>query len=192
MAFKLKVKVCESCGCNSFKVYDATGLYDSVANTTGWNGPDSLLSNVTSSKLTITLPGGAVVVINATSPLPTISEVPVKITNTMLGLVGKLPSGIYKTVYSVTGADHLGVAYTITATTSNLFECSAKCCLDNMLSTIIVEDYCSTTNAHNRRIDNAYLALTAAKAAMDTGKYKRAQALLDFVTTVCVNQDCDC
>jgi hypothetical protein len=190
---KLKLKICESCGCDSFKVYDETGAYDAIVNPNGWNSVDTLIASVTSATITVVQPNSTVVqTILDITPLPNLVENPVKITSAMLGISGSLPSGVYKISYIVSGLDHLGVAYTVSNTVTKLFICAAKCCLDSMLDSIEVDEYCHKPDAKTRRVDNAYLALKAAKAAMDTGKPKRAQELIDFVNSVCVNANCDC
>jgi len=206
MSFKLKLNVTESTDCESLKLCDATGLWDSAINPTGWNNPSSsiTISNVTASTLIVTFPDLTTKTIDLsalTYPvlIPNSTEEATKLTAVDLGLTGKLPYGIYIFAWDVTLNTPQGVKHVTTSETVFIY-CTLTCCLNRLLAKVQVPDEdcadCKDNNkamkAKNQLINDAFIILEAAKAAAACAQLTRVKELADYVNTICSNLDCGC
>jgi hypothetical protein len=106
---QLSISTCQSKDCTSFDITDTTGVYNASSNPGGYGGGVNYdVTDVLDSRLIITLPDGTVVSIDSLSATPVYPSLPdatglapFTVTNTMLGLTGALPDGIYIIKYSI-------------------------------------------------------------------------------------------
>lgn len=196
---QLALSVCESKSCDSFDINETTGLYP--ANAGGYDITQAVnydVANVIDARLEITLPDGTVVAIDSNSPIPvypTLPDssglVPFTVTNTMLGLTGSLPDGLYKIKYQI-DINNVFSQIQITDVVENvLFTCSLRCCIDKMFSKIPIQNCdCDSSAVKNALLASAlYSALCSAAKC---GNITAVDNLMDRLNKLCNVTSCNC
>ena len=188
MALLLKECVDQKQDCASFDVFDETGIFHVVNNPTGWGAPNPDIANATAAVVNVLIPDATVPIsINVFPTLPNITNTPFNVTLALLGLgsLTKLPDGIYTVEYVVT----LNVApFIIAQTTTVLFTCQAKCCIDKLLASL-TDKNCSCEDDKAKRALQAYTMLIAAQKAACCGHIENAKKLLKKAQDLC-NGNC--
>lgn len=167
---------------NSFAVYDCTGN-----GPTGWNNPDSKISNVTDDYIEVYPPG-------ATTPykitlypsFPTIdSSLGFEITPTMVGGT-HIISGKWKISRTTTGTDRNGNTYTKKCMCIEIFINSARCCVDKMLKNVSYDSFRDKKKKLALELDAHLLSIERTKECLPDG----ANDILEFINLQC--QCCGC
>lgn len=155
--------------------------------TTNSSTTDALTANVY-----ITNPAGTIYTKNLFSnSFPTTNTVyGYPILNTDIGLSAntQIPDGIYTFKYTVTGVDsYTGLPFIYTTSIQQLFDCNVTCCINEKMTTLNAGCGC---NKNNNAVE-LYTLLESARAAAKCGKAEKAQAIIDYLTTIC-GTDCGC
>lgn len=192
MALKLNFSICES-GCKDFIFTETTGLYDSVDNPTGWNGSNASIANVTIATLDIYSPTSTTtptltIDLFATGNFPTTDDtIEYIVTNTALGLSGRLTDGVWKFVYTVTVVDGDTTVYK--QTIEKITYCNAKCCVDKLFAGI--EDFeCDCAIEAINKALNAQAILKGMIYAAGCGQKNKFDKLKKMLERMCNNTNC--
>lgn len=184
MALVLRVCIDQSADCTSFNVFDETGIYNAITNPTGWGAPNPDIANATAAVINVTIPDATVPIsINVFPTLPNITDTPFTVTLAMLGLssLAKLPDGIYIVEYLV----NLNVPPNIIAqTTTVLFTCQVKCCIDKLLASL-TDKNCSCEDSKAIQALQAYTMFIAAQKAACCGHIENSKKLLKKAQDLC-------
>lgn len=193
-----KLFVCPASDNTALKLFDITGLYNSLNATGGYGGgvnPD--ISDVSAAFIEIKLPLSDTIIQIAASPtFPTYDEeTPFIVTNIMLGVMGALVDGVYSITYRLQGTFN-NASFDITGNSLYLLSSSTQCCLLKKTRDLSTE----TTNCDNcdnsdvNAVANMWVLLSGAIANADCGKKNKAQKTIDYVYEICTNgQPCkDC
>jgi len=146
-------------------------------------------TEVASAIITVTNPAGGVYTINPFSLLP--SNNPLfgyAINGTDIGLSAgvNIPDGVYTIKYTITGSfTFSGASFSYTTSIQQLFDCNVQCCINEKMTTLNAGCGC---NKNNNAVE-LYTLLESARAAAKCGKAEKAQAIIDYLTTIC-STDC--
>jgi hypothetical protein len=151
-------------------------------------------SDAQTAYLTITTPTGDIYNIDLYSTFPTNNTLygyPISGTSIGLSANTSIPDGVYTFKYTVTGVlpdTNLGGApFIYTTSIQQLFDCNAQCCINEKMTTLNAGCGC---NKNNNAVE-LYTLLESARAAAKCGKAEKAQAIIDYLTTIC-GTDCGC
>lgn len=189
MAFKLLFDICTD-NCKKFTFTETTAVYDASTNPTGWNGPNPNTALATSATLDIYYPGdttniGLTIDLFATGNYPTITTtLEYIITNTALGLSGKLTDGLWKFVYTV-----VDDSITYQQTISKITYCNAKCCVDGLFG--LIDDFeCDCSEAAITKALDAQAIYKGMISAANCGKIEKFTRLQAILERLCNNTNC--
>lgn len=197
MALKLNFSVCTENSCKNFTFIETTGTYDATTNPTGWGAPNSLIAWATAATLDIYKPGNTTTTPDLTIDLfavtpdnwpTTDNTLEYLITNTVLGVSGKLTDGFWKFVYSVT-VQEVDTIKVYKQTKYIATTCNAKCCVDGLFAEI--EDFeCDCMEAAINKAITAQAIYKAMESAGKCGNLTKFNKLKSMLTRMCNNQDC--
>jgi hypothetical protein len=152
------------------------------------------VSDATSASLVITTPTGDIYTIDLYPTFPinnTLYGYPIQGTSIGLSADTQIPDGIYTLKYTVSGVlpdTNLGGApFIYTTSIQQLFDCNVQCCVNEKMTTLNAGCGC---NKNNNAVE-LYTLLESARAAAKCGKAEKAQAIIDYLTTIC-GTDCGC
>ena len=194
MAFELNGKIKEADTNEAIRLYDTAGVYNPVNNTTGYGSPNITIGDIDTATLTVRLPGETtsldpIDVKDVDIPFPNTDDAYIEITNEDLGLAAdaKIPDGVYKFVYEISG--NTPSAFTYTKTFYKAIVGQITCCLDNRQLALPIPDCtCDCTTDSTCDLSNLRSLVAAACSAADCGKAQRAEEIIDYLQSVC---DCE-
>lgn len=187
---KVLFEICEE-NCTSFIFDETTGLFNSTTNPTGWNGSNPNIALTTAATLDIYYPGdlttiGLTIDLFATTDFPSTTSTPTyTITNTALGLSGRLTDGLWKFVYTV-----VVDGQTFQQSIEKITYCNAKCCVDGLFGAI---DDLDCRDCQKIAEDKALTAFTLYRgmiSAATCGKINKFTRLQTMLTRLCNNTNC--
>lgn len=188
---RLQTEVCEK-DCKSFGFSETTGAYDVLLDPTGWGAPNPLTSNATAATLDIYAPGNSSatptlsVNLLATTNFPnTNPTIEYLITNTALGLSGKLTDGLWVFVYTVTVNT---VVYQ--QTIQKITTCNAKCCVDGLFGAIEDFDCDECKDEAIKRAMDASAFYQGMVSAAGCGKIDKFLKIQKLLSRLCNNTKC--
>lgn len=187
----LDFDICQASTCKSFSVTDKTGVYSS-SNSGGYGAPNFAIADAIDATLNVTLPNNTGTLITVFPTLPdSTGNVIQTITNTMLGLSGSLPDGIYVIQYTVNFNNTNNQTIIKTVTKVFLLSCTIKCCIDKMIAKIPTED----CDCNSIAMKNAILAFSLYQSLLFNGKcgnIVNVTSLLFRLTKLCEITNCGC
>jgi hypothetical protein len=195
----LVISVCQSRNCKSFDITEETGVYNSSSNPGGYGGGINYdTTDVIDSSIIITLPDGTQVTfdsLSASPSYPTLPDstgtVPFTITNTMLGITGALPDGIYEIFYQIDINNVFNQTQITNITTKVLLSCNVKCCVEKMFAKI--PDLGCDCN--DMAVKDSLLAWTLYQSLLNAGacgNESKVNNILDRLNKLCNIKNCGC
>jgi hypothetical protein len=175
---------------NTFVIYDCTGEF-SGDNKGGYGGPNPLMSSVTAAKLEIEPPLSKTaypVTLNMFGILPNKDGIGVEIYPSQLNLsVNYIPSGKYKFRYTITVTGKGGVPQTITCYLVEVFVNAVTCCIDALQPKLTENPFKDPRQVKIVELSNL---LENANWLIDSGKYDKAESVIEYLNTQCQCQNC--
>lgn len=195
---KIKLGVCFSCDTSTFTLTDETGPYNATSNPYGWAAPASgdniEISEVTSSGLTITSPTGVVYgPYSILASLPaldgtTITIDPTDILSQTPAVGEAFSDGVWTFDWAVAGEDGESVPFASRCVVQRFPLCTVECCVNGL----VAKGSCNCGNGGDKKSQNAYLTLVAAKGAWKNGQHETAKKHLGRLEAICNNNCKDC
>ena len=167
-------------------LYDTTGIYNSIDNPGGWGFPNPAVGDATFDVFDIQKVGDDTVYVKVAYPsLPNVTNTPVAISNTDLGLGidSEIPDGQYiiKRTTDVSGETHVK--------TRRVFLIGqVQCCADEMLSE--EQPGCSCESGKLTNASILQYTIFTLKKAFKSYKFERADEILRFAQSICKNKNC--
>lgn len=187
MALIYKIEACSNNNCQLINIFDVTGVYNSVSNPSGWGAPNPLISDASSSTLSVMYPGSVIpTVINTFPTLPNITNIPYVLTPASV-VLSAFPDGKYEFISHIVV---LGVDYYSNTTIYVL--CGVECCVRKLLAGISSKRDCCMDD---EKVEAALLAQTlldALKASAECGDFDNADLILAELQKICAGTDCGC
>jgi hypothetical protein len=191
--FQLKVSA-ESCGCGCScvpEVKDATGLYNSVTNPSGWGTPNPEFTDVESASLTFnTFEGGTPVIVDVTDYYASETNLgtPFDLTSIPTNTFTDGGWTVELQVIGISGED----SFTYRDVNQFWVDCNTRFCIAKLASSIVVSDCeCGCPDVKSQKYADAMFYLQGAKDAFMTCQYAKANELLaaaqNICSTYCVN-----
>lgn len=194
MALQPKITFCSASDNKSFRLFDISGLYNSLNNTAGYGVVNPDVADIATAVIGIILPKTTETInINAFSTFPTLDEEkPFVILNTdlSLGAEGTIPIGPINITYTLTGTFN-SIPFTVSGNFTFLISGSTECCLDKKLRDLQIEDCdCGCEDCKDSKVTqlaNLMILLDGAIANASCGKKNKAQKTIDYVDEQCTN-----
>lgn len=169
---------------------DNTGVY-SVNNKSGYGAPNSLLSDVLTSTLTVTFPNPAIApltinVFDTLLPYPNTLNIVKNIANTTLGLTSlkMLDDGVYLFAGIQTGTSG-GVPFTTTFSAYKILDNQVQAFFDQKTLALTVPDCsCACPSEDSYQLERLKNLLRAAKAAACNGQLTNATAIMNYLIKI--------
>jgi len=119
---------------------------------------------------------------------------PFTVTNSMLGLTGSLPDGIYTVKFEIDINNVFSQTQQTSVITYTLLTCTIKCCVDKLFAKIS-DQGCGCDDCDDKIVQNALLASAlyqALCAAGHCGNTTQVDCLLDRLNKLCLAKGCGC
>jgi hypothetical protein len=189
MALELRIDI--QANKDSITFFEQTCKYNNPDNLTGWGVPNPIIADALSATLNITQPNSDSVtdVIDLSLYYPSQDGLGYKIFQTSLddlGGNGVIQDGVWTFNYVVVINLGEGNTETYETTCRFLLDANSQCCISERVTRLNVK---SCDNAYDDQTFYMIMIYEAAKAAMCSGEYDRAQDLMDEVNRLC---DCCC
>lgn len=183
------LEICMPVGCSVLRATDITGDYNATTNPTGWGAPNDTPSVITEALINITYVNGTVASIDVTSQLVSAiaSDIPFEDIPPTSGTT--YSDQVLNIEYQLTNSS--GTVYSYKFDT--LLTCNAECCVETMWAGLGAK-YCDTCN-YEQYLKDCELAdslLTGVKAAFNCLNYTLVASILAKISTLCINNDCNC
>jgi len=203
---KIKLGVCFSCENSTFTLSDETGLYNVTTNLYGWyatgSGDDQFgIDDVVSSTLIVTSPNGVVYgPYSILASLPaldgtTITIDPTDILSQTPAVGEAFSDGIWIFDWEIVGNRENTQVFPIRNTpfrsrcvVQRFPLCTVECCVNGL----VAKGSCNCGNGGDKKSQNAYLTLVAAKGAWKNGQHETAKKHLGRLEAICNNNCKDC
>ncbi len=187
---QLLFDICQINGCSTMTFSETTGAY-SANNLLGWNSPNPTIDDATSATLYITDPANSTFSIDLFSLSPswptTDSTQLFTIHTTDVGQAnGNFLDGLYKFQYVVYINDDEEYVTKIVYIYSF---CNIECCVDKMFAKI-TDPSCDCQADAIAAASKADALLTALKKAAECGKTDIFCSLLNVLSKICTNANC--
>lgn len=169
---------------------DNTGAY-TVNNKSGYNAPNSLLSDVLTSTLTVTFPNPltaplTINVFDTLLPYPNILNIVKNISNVMLGLpvTKKFDDGVYLFAGIQTGISG-GIPFTTKFSSYKVLDNQVQAFFDQKTLALTVPDCsCDCPDIDSYQLERLKNLLRAAKAAACNGQLTNATAIMNYLIKI--------
>lgn len=189
----LKSLICVNCEDENFPIEDNTKIYSATLNVGGWGVPNPIISDVTSSLLTVTSPGGVAtdpidLTLDPLTSLPATDGTQYIYDPTDNGQ--SFEDGIWVFDWVIKGEDASGDPYMERCRKKVLVDCTVACCKTKLVAD--ADPSCGCTKSKGLKAIEAQLTYDSMWAAFNYGKEERANYLLGKLQNICTNSCKDC